>query len=174
MSQPTLALPESTGLIAIHLLRQARDSEAAISWARDLWQQGRDSADIVALSVLSTDEGTEADRLLKRIVGEVGLNEPTSRHYWIERWLLRHYLLGAWTEADLLREGYEVWVQVMESDAVDRDNAFSIYNELGDLAHLELGHWDLGMLPPKVVRAWVLQRLTADSAFDRAGLEPPR
>ena len=164
------AFPESTRGVALSLLKGECDIAQARDWARDLWQGGQEDDETAALALIDDHEWIEAQRLLPRVAALAGLTDTAVTARWVERDLLSTWLAGVFTAADLVDAAYHVWVALVERDIGAN---FAIYNELGDLADLNLGNWDLRALPEATVREYVLSNLIEDGAFERAGLKPP-
>lgn len=171
---PLENLPQSTTDIAIDALIRKVDVEHACAWAIDLMALGHLDADTVELAGLDRTEWQRAGTLLPIVAKAIGLDleDRQMLFRWIERHFLKNYLTGVLSEMDLIDCGYAVWARLVAVDD-DLPNPFRIYNDLGDLISVETGGRDLDSLARPDRRAWVVNHLIADGAFDRTGLELP-
>ncbi|MES2033664.1 MAG: hypothetical protein V4466_05770 [Pseudomonadota bacterium] len=171
---PLENLPQSTTDIAIDALIRKVDVGHASAWAMDLVALGHLDSDTVELAGLDGADRPRAEVLLPAIAARIGLdldNRPVLLR-WIERHFLKNYLGGVLSEMDLIDCGAAVWARLDAADGT-MTNPFHIYNDLGELIATETGGRDLDSLDRPNHRAWVLNHLAADGAFDRAGLELP-
>ena len=171
---PLENLPQSTTDIAIDALIQKVDVEHASGWAVDLMALGHLDPDTVELAGLDKTEWQKAATLLPKVAKGMGLDLEDRQvlFRWIERHFLKNYLQGVLSEMDLIDCGYAVWARLVAVDD-DLPNPFRIYNDLGDLISIETGGRDLDSLARPDRRAWVLNHLVEDGAFERAGLPNP-
>jgi len=170
---PLENLPQSTTDIAIDALIGAVDAGHASAWAMDLVALGHLDIDTVELAGLGKADGPRAEALLPTIAARIGLDlaDRPLLLRWIERHFLKSYATAVLTEMDLIECGAAVWARLDRADA--GPNPFQIYRELGELISAETGGRDLDSLDRPNRRAWVVNHLAADGAFDRAGLELP-
>lgn len=166
-------LPDSTADIAMSILMRDVDARRASDWAVDLMALGHLDEATVDLAGLDKTDWQQVRPLLARVAAVIGLDldDRDMLFAWVERHLLKNYLSGLLSEADLIDCGFAIWSRLVAVE--DPDNPFRIYNDLGDMVAMRTGGRGIEDLSTPDVGAWVIEHLEADGAFDRTGLTRP-